>query len=574
MTMSSWERTFKELKDRFVEGSAARLIRLSATLDQLEQNPTESDALSDLLRQFHGLSGLGTTYGFPRVTVLGYQGERECDQLIQDKTFPKNTDIRRWRSVLEALRAEFVKAEGREDKVVEETVVEAGDSPARRYEVLLVDQNGDLDFVTPALTSMEGVVIRNVHSKAEAISTLAERLPDAVITDAYLPDGSAYELVEYVRSQPSGDMPAVLVVSGQTGFVDKVEAIRCGADGYFERPVNCEAVARRLQVLWSRTKQESARILSVEDDPDQASFIRAFLESAGYNVHVCNDPKRFAVDLVSFRPDLVLLDIMLPGMSGYDLARYLRQQEAYATLPVLFLSSQWKLQVKIETLRAGGNDHLVKPVPAGLLLSTVAAHLERARFLHSLMDRDGLTRLLTHTAFLERADEIVSIAHRRPSMSCAMVMIDLDDFQAVNDRYGPLVGDRVILELGSLLRRRLRYHDLVSRFGGEKFALVVEDLSQEEAVRLCSRLLGEFSAIDQAGENGAIFHTTFSAGVAMLNPRTMNLLRWKELATEALNIAKGAGKNCVIAATDPDAAAAKTPIPPLKFQERRKRPVS
>ena len=102
------------------------------------------------------------------------------------------------------------------------------------------------------------------------------------------------------------------------------------------------------------------RILSVEDDPDQAAFIRAFLESAGYQVRTCTDPKNFESFLSSFNPDLVLLDVMLPGMTGYELARYLRQDERYATLPVIFLTTQGNIEARIEAARSGGDDHLVK----------------------------------------------------------------------------------------------------------------------------------------------------------------------------------------------------------------------
>jgi len=319
---------------------------------------------------------------------------------------------------------------------------------------------------------------------------------------------------------------------------------------------------RRLQHLLERNRPESARILSVEDDPHQSAFVGAVLKSAGYEVLVCDDPTKFEADLVSFKPDLVLMDIMLPGITGYDLVRYLRQDERHAALPVIFLTTDGQLQARIETAKVGGDDHLLKPVPPPLLLSAVAARLERSRFLKSLLDRDGLTRLLTHTAFLERARAALALKQRHPGKHSAWVMIDLDHFKAVNDKYGHPVGDRVLGALAALLRRRLRQADTIGRYGGEEFAVLIEDLPEADTTRLISRLLEEFAALEHEVAGGGSFHCTFSAGVAMIEPG-MDLDSWKKAADDALYAAKAAGRKRVIAASASRTKPAVVPHSPI-----------
>jgi len=398
------------------------------------------------------------------------------------------------------------------------------------------------------LLEAEGLSVSEAGSLKNARAALADEraLPSAVVVDVDLPDGSGHDLIGEIRRLSSGEGVAVLVMSPRGGFMDKVEAITSGADGYFEKPVDWKALLRRLQHLLESSRPAPSKVLSVEDDPEQAAYIRAILESAGHTVVVCSNPAEFDAMLRQHVPDLVLMDILLPGVTGYDLVRYLRQDERYATLPVLFLTTEGQLQSRYHTARVGGDDHLVKPVVAPLLLSTVAARIERSRFVRQLLSRDGLTRLLTHTAFIEAAQAAQAKQQEDPSRPLAWVMIDVDHFKSVNDRFGHPVGDRVLASLAALLRRRFRQSDRVGRYGGEEFATLIEELPEAEVVRLVERLLAEFGGMEHHAGDGQAFHTTFSAGVAMLTPG-MSLDAWKQAADDALYAAKSAGRNRVMA---------------------------
>jgi diguanylate cyclase (GGDEF)-like protein len=555
--MDSWEETLRDLRAGYLRESAAKLEGLAGAVEQLAAHPEDDDLRNDLLRRFHAFAGSGRTYGFPQVSALGLEGETRSADLARHGTAPGPADFDRFRALVEALKTEF-------GEVGAETTPPRTAPPkpaARTSTILVVDDDDDIREKLAQRVEQEGMSARSVGTLTDARAAIDDRLPDGMITAIGLPDGSGYELVEYLRAQPGGERPAVLVVSALGNFLDKVEAVHCGADGYFEKPVDWEGLMRRLQHLLESDKQEPVRVLSVEDDPQQAALLQAVLESAGYEVRVCDDPKHFETDLIGFAPDLVIMDILLPGVSGYDLVRYLRQDERYATLPILFLTTEREVHARIETARAGGDDHLVKPVSPGLLLSTVAARIERARFVKSLLDRDGLTRLLTHTAFIERARAAVSLKSRNPVRNSAWVMIDLDLFKSINDRYGHPVGDRVLASLAALLRRRLRQSDTIGRYGGEEFAILINDLQEHQVVRLVSRVLAEFAAMDHPAPGDATFRTSFSAGVAMLDPSTMDLDGWRKAADDALYEAKASGRNRVVAArrSAPDGGAHPAP---------------
>jgi len=421
----------------------------------------------------------------------------------------------------------------------------AGTRPA---DVVVLDDDSAFRGALAVSLSRDGMTVRACDSLAAAHAALSERAPDILVTALTVSGGAAAPLIEALRDLPGGERAVVAVVSSGAGFLDKVDAITSGADFFADKPVELDAFLERLRAALKRAGGEAPRILSVDDDPDQNLVLRSILEPAGYEVRGLGDPGRLESEVITFRPDLILMDVNLPRVSGYDLVRYLRHDERFATLPVVFLTVERREQERIAALRAGGDDHLVKPVAPALLLSAVAARLERARFLKSLLVRDGLTGLLTHTAFLERARSVVSTAHRAPARPLALVAIDLDHFKAVNDTWGHPVGDRVLASLGVLLRRRVRASDTIGRLGGEEFALLLEDLGADDAFRLVERLREEFATVRHRSVEGQVFHVGFSAGVAGFEAGRMNLESWRQAADDALYAAKAAGRGRVVLA--------------------------
>lgn len=544
--MQVWQDTFKELKSQYIVRSAERLDQISDLLNSLAKAPGDPALLRDLMRQYHWLAGSGGIYGFPQITKLGTHGEEFCEVLLRANKAVTRSDWDKCKALLDALRVAFAGDEVDPQKQTYEKAL-----PKSEYEgieILFVDNDGSNFLFLQKLLDDQGMAVKSAKAAVNALEMCSAKMPAAMIIALPLPDASGYELVERVRQMPQGESPVIFFVSNKSGFLDKVQAIHCGADGFFQIPVHWEQVEGRLKYLLDRGKPNNYRILSVEDDPDQAYFIKAVLESAGYKVHHIADPTQFEEALLSFNPDLVLLDILLPGLTGYELARYIRQDDRWATMPVLFLTTQNQLEAHIESAKAGADDHLVKPIAPALLLSATASRLERARFLKNLLHRDGLTRLLTHTAFMERAQSVTAQCKRHQNRMAALILIDIDRFKPVNEKYGYACGDKVLVSLSAVLRQRLRTSDIVGRFGGEELAVIVEDLEEYDAVNLAQRLLQDFAAVAHRAEDGTEFHVTFSAGVAVLDAKVMDVERWRRHAEQALRAAKNNGRNCVMKA--------------------------
>ncbi|MCM2254413.1 MAG: diguanylate cyclase [Vicinamibacteria bacterium] len=545
-----WAATLASLRTNFVEGSWERMHSLDEGLRLLQAAPADDAALQILRIAFHGFAGSGATYGLPRVSTLALEAEHACvDAMARGGAVSAEllTTVRR---AVDALRAELAAA-----AVVAPGTPAAASGP-QRLAALIVDDDPGLAAVLMTALRDEGLAPAVAGTLAEARAALRGTLPAAVVIDILLPDGSGFDLVREVRARTGGARVAIHAISARSEFLDKVEAVHCGADAFVAKPVDPRAVARRVALEARLRVQPPGRVLIVEDDAHQASFLRSLLSAAGYDVTICADGRLLETTLAEAPPDVVLMDVRLPGVDGFDLVRYLRQDERYRLLPVLFVTAADHPEQELAAERAGGDDVIAKPVAPAVLLTKVATRIERYRLLQSLLEHDGLTQLLTHSALLDRTRQALASARRDPERHFAWVMLDLDHFKAVNDRHGHATGDRVLAALAGLLRRRVRPADVIGRYGGEEFALVLEDLDRTDAVRLVERLRAEFADLEHVAPDGSRFRCTFSAGVAMATPGMNGPEDWYGAADAALYAAKRGGRNAVRAAGDPAAGPA------------------
>jgi len=284
----------------------------------------------------------------------------------------------------------------------------------------------------------------------------------------------------------------------------------------------------------------TTRIFCVDDDPMHTWFLTSVLKSAGYEIYTAVDGAEFRALLGSVRPDLIMMDYVLPDATGVELARMVRRDASYATVPIVFLTGRRGVEHRIEATRVGGDDFLTKPVDPQLLLSVVASRLQRSQSVRMLIDHDGLTGILNRAAFIRRAERAIAESQRHAEPT-ALVMLDLDYFKSINDSHGHLTGDQVLMTFGSFLTSSVRPGDEVGRYGGEEFALLLRNINPADAHTLVARLLGEFSYVPFAGSNGQPFHITFSAGVSMLEPQ-LDVRDWMRRADEALYVAKHNGR--------------------------------
>lgn len=544
------------LRATFVEQLPTRLVQIRTLFAHLQNTPTDQAAIVDLHRALHSLKGTGRSFGFRELGAAAAQGEDLAAEFLKTPTQapPKASweDLGRCLVDLEkataAINTPADNGGGKDEPgfilpnpTAREVTEQAGN--ASRIIYICDDEPLILEQLASQLNCFgyETVCFDETRTLHDAV--LARR-PAAVIMDINFPFGhrSGTEILAELRRETGQTVPAIFL-SGRNDFAARLGAVQAGGQAYFLKPARAMELVAVLDELTQDRQPEPFRILIIDDEPEIASYHGIILQEAGMTTCLLSEPERVLDVLQEFRPDMVLMDMYMPGCNGRDLATLIRQVPDYVGLPIVYLSSETDQQKQFSAMRVGAEGFLTKPVTPADLVSAVAIRAERMRTLRSLMARDSLTGLFNHTAITQFLETAIASAKRGAGKLC-FVMIDIDNFKLVNDVHGHPVGDQVILALTRVLQQRLRNSDMVGRYGGEEFAVILQDVTTERASRLIDELREDFSQVVFHSAQGD-FHCTFSAGIASY-PQHRGMEGLREAADKALYAAKRGGRNRVV----------------------------
>lgn len=289
-------------------------------------------------------------------------------------------------------------------------------------------------------------------------------------------------------------------------------------------------------------------ILIVDDVPINIQVLTQSLKDP-YHVKVATTgAKALEIAVSETPPDLILLDIIMPGMDGYEICRRLKSEDRTRSIPVIFITVQDRVEHEMAGLELGAVDYITKPFELPIVQARVRTHLELKRktdMLEELAFMDGLTSIGNRRRF----DETLPREWRRcgrKRLPVSLVMMDVDSFKPFNDHYGHAPGDECLRQVARTLERALlRGGDLVIRYGGEEFVAVLPETDPEGALCVAERMrlaveqlaiLHEFSRTDDV--------VTLSFGVATVIPsKEGSPSELIEAADEMVYAAKEAGGN-------------------------------
>lgn len=380
----------------------------------------------------------------------------------------------------------------------------------------------------------------------ELMEACALHKPETILMDVSFGggDNSGIDTIERLQERHDTPIPIIFMSDDDGSIQTRLRASRCGGEEFFYPAVDPGQLIEKIETYTHGNTVEPYRVLVLDDSRAQAKFMETVLKKAGMTAHIITDPMQIIHALEEFSPEIIILDMYMPGCTGMEIARVIRQQDRFHSVPIIYLSAEEDVSKQLHAMSLGGDDFLTKPIDSKHLVATIHNRGRRARSLLALMIRDSLTGLYNHTHTLYLLDQEIVRARQKGTPLC-FAMIDIDYFKKVNDTFGHPIGDRVLRSLSMFLKQRLRKTDHIGRYGGEEFAIILPDTRESDARNVLNEIRERFSELLQpAGDRE--FNVTFSCGVAAWHGDSSQALC--ERADRALYASKEQGRNCVTAA--------------------------
>lgn len=420
----------------------------------------------------------------------------------------------------------------------------------------------------------------------QALEVMREKHPDLVLLDVMMPGMDGFETCEKIKEDETISHTPVVMVTALTDVQDRVRGLDAGADDFLTKPINDTALFARvkslvrmkglLDELRLRDKTGSemgvlgdgsnsfvsdvagAKILLIDDDAVQTKRLAEVL-GAYYQVEAVTEPSS-ALNIAEANDfDLVILSTMMMDMDGLRLASQMKSQESLRHVPIIMLVDEDEEHVLLKGLEMGLNDYLIAPVDHNEMLARVKTQIRRKKYQEALKSNykqsismaitDGLTGLYNRHYLNAHLNNMVqdALAKNKP---ISLMIMDMDHFKSVNDTYGHDVGDQILQSLAKRIVDTMRGSDLIARFGGEEFVVLMPETDFKQATDAAERVrrVVEATAFEVKSESVSELPKTVSIGVASLNPMGDNGEAMLKRADNALYDAKNGGRNKVVIA--------------------------
>jgi len=366
-----------DLWERFKDKYSDRVNIIEQAVIALQQDTLSEDLRQEALAEAHTLVGSLGSFGFTLASDLS----REIEQMFQVEARLNQAQKQQLSELVMRLRQELGQASGilvtRQDESV--TLMPQLTPIEQQPRLLVVDDDAPLALALTSGATAWGMQAEVATSLAQARKAIAQTRPDVVLLDLCFPGSTESgfellaELTTYVPPVP------VVVFTAQESFADRVKVARMGGRGFLQKPVSPDQVWHAIAQVLQQSSTPEAKLLIVDDDLQLLDFLRTLLEPWGFNLILLNDPQQFWNTLEQFVPDLLILDVEMPDLSGIDLCQVVRNDPRWSDLPVLFLSARTDSQTVHQVFTAGADDYVNKPIVGPELVARVLNRLERTK---------------------------------------------------------------------------------------------------------------------------------------------------------------------------------------------------
>ncbi len=396
-----------------------------------------------------------------------------------------------------------------------------------------------------------GFVVDRLESPEELKEMLGSLAPDLIVIDAGFFDQVEHlgEFVKRVRQRVSGRLP-LLAFSDENDLNSRLKAMRAGVDAFVPMPMPAHEAALRVRELMQAESDDPFKVMIVEDDRSQAMFAESVLRKAGMECLAVTDPLETLERLERFKPDLILMDLYMPNISGMELTSIIRERDQFINTPIVFLSGEQDSEKHFEALSAGGDDFLSKPIRPKFLISAVTNRARRARLLarkRVLDPKDSTTGLFHRTFVIDRLNDLLAIEDRA-HQSGGVLFIEIEGAQTLREQKGLSFYEPLMHQVGATVASFARPDELAARYGDSSFLLLSPARDLEDLERLARQMVDgigkelvevEDLSVPVAGRIGlAAFTPQIADAADMLNAAERACSRTKALPGKDVHVYK------------------------------------
>lgn len=540
-----------DLRRIYDEGFYDKVILLERRVEALEL--TASEALAERLQEeIHKIAGSAGSYGYWDISSLCRNLHLEILNRLKGRGSFDAPWIASLREFLVQFRKAFQLADAKSALGQPKGAVTPfwkGSAPPTKVDLYLVSSDQIfLESIRRHSISAD-LSLETDSSPDRAAQKLLDPnfLPQMLIVDQHFLNGeSGLELVQKFSAH-RGRMTAqvgLLIERDHPG--DTQEAARYGVNIFFSKKGNPQDLIEVAKSVAVKSRGKRFRVLFVEDDTDMGSIGSAYLQEIGIEVEVLPDARHLIEQLQEDEPDLLLLDLQLPGISGLEVLAKIRREPLFQRLPIMVITAGRDADKIEEAYLCGVDDFVMKPLMKRVFQNRVQKFLHRQQALSAMRDRDALTSLLNRKSFSEVFENALS-KNFRGSREMCLAVVGLQGSGGKTGLGSRTVPDEVLVRFSGYLSKAIRPEDAVARWTTEEFAILLNDMPLEMARRTMEdtlKALQKEPGFMELAE--AIPH--FHCGIASCPRHGKSLLEVSQEVSRVLGIARAKGKNVVLTA--------------------------
>ena len=365
-----------------------------------------------------------------------------------------------------------------------ELYAEVSDQPAPELNALVISSDADTTYLLKGILLEKSVHVAVAYTPQEGIDALIQIKPDIVIADLDVDPLPGKQMMQLISQNAENPNTPIIAFSETEWNVHSPHLL------FLPKPIEINQFIQALNtaLLKIRTIDKRRKILLVDDDESMRLICREALQYQNYTVVEAADGLQALEHLKDQKPDLILMDIMLPGIDGFQLAQIIRSNISTSHIPIIFLTAKGQTEDKVRALKAGGNDYLVKPVDSTELAARIETILERTE---TELSASPTTKLPGSVAIEKEINQL--IIHKQEFALC---YLDLDNLKSYNDEYGYAKADTVVKQTGDIIRDTVlefgSSHDFVGHIAGDDFIFITQP---QLADNICLRIIERFDRI-------------------------------------------------------------------------------